>query len=75
MNRGSEKEMMRAFTEFTKYFKSRGINPGFHSMDNEGSTALKMTISTMDIKYKLVPPSNHRVKNQREQFKPSRKTS
>ena len=28
-------------------------------MDKEASTALKLTMTTMDIKYQLVPPSNH----------------
>ena len=32
-------------------------------MDNEESTALKMTTTTMDIKYQLFPPSNHRENN------------
>ena len=33
-------------------------------MDNEASTALKITMTTLDIKYQLVPPSNHRAKNE-----------
>ena len=28
-------------------------------MDNEVSTALKLTMTTMNLKYQLVPPSNH----------------
>ena len=32
------------FTEFTTYLKSRVINPGFHFMENEALTALKMSI-------------------------------
>ena len=32
-------------------------------MENEASTALKMTMSTMNIKYQLVPPNNHRAEN------------
>ena len=32
-------------------------------MDNEASNALKMTMTSMNIKYQLVPPSNNRVKN------------
>ena len=32
-------------------------------MDNEASTALKMTMTTMGIKYQLVPPSNNRANN------------
>ena len=32
-------------------------------MDNKKSTALKMTMTYMNIKYWLVPPINHRAKN------------
>ena len=32
-------------------------------MDNEASTALKLTMTTMNIKYQLVPASNHRANN------------
>ena len=32
-------------------------------MDNEASIALKMTMTTMGIKYQLVPPSNNRANN------------
>ena len=32
-------------------------------MDNEVSTALKLTMTTMNLKYQLVPPSNHRANN------------
>ena len=32
-------------------------------MDNEASTALKMRMTTMDIKYQLAPPINHRGDN------------
>ena len=63
MKNRSNKEVIRAFKELTADLKSRGINPGFHFMDNEASKDLKMTITTMDIKYKLVPPSNHRSNN------------
>ena len=55
--------MIRDFVSLTEDLKSRGINPGFHFMDNKASTALKLTMTTMNIKYKLVPPSNHRAKN------------
>ena len=37
--------------------------PYFRRPDNEASTDLKMKMTSMDIKYKLVPPSNHRSKN------------
>ena len=60
MNNRSNKEMIRAFTSLTKDLKSRGINPGFHFMDNKASTVFKIVIITMDITYQLVPPSNHR---------------
>ena len=60
MKNRSYKEMIRAFTELPADLKSRERKPGFHFMDNEASKALKMKITTMDIKYKLVPPSNHR---------------
>ena len=59
----SDKEMIKAFISLTEYLKIRGINPGFHFMDNEESTALKITMNSMNIKYQLVPPSNHREKN------------
>ena len=62
-NNRSDKEMIRAFTELTTDFKSRGINPGLHFMDNEASTDLKMAMTTMDIKYQLVTPSNHKANN------------
>ena len=47
----------------TEELKNRGINTGFHFMDNEASTALNLTITTMNIKYQLVTPSNHRANN------------
>ena len=59
----SEKEMISDFKELTTDLKIRGINPGFHIMDKEASTALKKATTTMDIKYQSVPPSNHRAKN------------
>ena len=55
--------MIRAFTELTEDLKTRGINQVFHFADNEASTALKMTMKTMDIKYQLVTPINHRDNN------------
>ena len=61
----SDKETIRAFTFLTEYLKSRGIQPGFHFMDNEASTALKLTMMTKKINYQLVPPINHRAKNVR----------
>ena len=32
-------------------------------MDNKASTALKMKMDSMNIKYQLVPPSNQRANN------------
>ena len=51
MNIRSDKEIKLSFTSFTEDLKIRGINPGFHFMDNEASTALKMTMTSMNIKY------------------------
>ena len=59
----SDKEMIRSFTSLTGYLKFQGIHPGFHFMENKASTALKRTMTTMNIKYQVVPPSNHREKN------------
>ena len=47
----------------TTDFKIRGINTRFHFMGNEASTALKMEMKTMYIKYQSPPPSNHRANN------------
>ena len=55
--------MIQAFTELTEDLKSWGINPVFYFMNNEASTALNMTMTTIKIKYQLVPPSNHIEKN------------
>ena len=55
--------MIRALTELTEYLKRHGINPGFHLMENEASTTLKMEMTTVNIKYQLAPPSNHRTNN------------
>ena len=63
---GSDKERIQAFTKLTEYLKSRGMNPGFHFMENEVATAFKTTMRTMDINYQLVPPSNHRTKIRRD---------
>ena len=55
--------MIRAFAELIKDLTSRGISPGVHFMENEASTALKMEMTTMDIKYQLVTQNIHRAKN------------
>ena len=59
----SDKEMVQAFTYLTEDLKNCGINSGFHFMDNEASTALKITMTSMNIRYQLVPQSNHRENN------------
>ena len=41
--------MIQAFTDLIEDLKRRGINPGFRFMDNEASTALKMTMTSMNI--------------------------
>ena len=63
------KEMIRDFKSLTEDLKSRGIYPGFHFMDNETSTALNLTMITMNTKYQLVPPSNHRANNEERAIK------
>ena len=59
----SDKEAIKTFKILTEDFKSRWIYPGFHFMDKEASNALNLTMATMNIKYQLVHPSNHRAKN------------
>ena len=59
----SDKDMIRAFTSLTEYLKIRGIQPGFHFMENKASTDLNMAMSTKNTKYQLLPPSNHRANN------------
>ena len=63
INNRSEKDMIHAFTELTTYLKSLGINPGFHSTENEASIALTKSMATMNIKYQLVPPINNIANN------------
>ena len=76
MDNRSDKDIIRSFTSLTEYLKSLGINPGFHFMYNKSSTALNQKMTTMNIKYYLVPPSNHIANNaERERFKHSRITS
>ena len=55
--------MIWAFTELTEDLKICGIKPGFHFMDNEALTAIKMTMTAMDTEYQLVTPSNHIANN------------
>ena len=59
----SDKNMIRYLTSLNEDLKSRGINPGLHFMDNEASTDLNITMTTMSINYQLVSPSNYRANN------------
>ena len=63
MKNRSDKDMIRDFTSLTEDLKILGMHPGFHFIDNEASINLKMTMNSMNIKYQLVPPSNHRSNN------------
>ena len=63
MKSRSYKEMVRAFAEVPEDLKIRRIKPGLNCMDNEGSTAFKMTMTTIYITYQLVTPTNHRANN------------
>ena len=62
-NNRSGNEMIQSFTYSTEDLKRRGLNPGFHFMDNKASAVLKMKMTSMNIKYQLVAPSNHRSNN------------
>ena len=59
----SYKEMIRYFTYLTEDLKIRLINPGFHLMYKEASTAINLTMTIMNIKYQLVTIINHRANN------------
>ena len=63
MKNRSDKYMIRSFTSLTKDLEIQIIQKGFHFIYNKASTALNLTMATMDIKYELVPPSNHISKN------------
>ena len=63
MKNRSDKDMIRALTYLTEDLKIWGIHQGFHFMDREVSTALNLTMTTINIKYQLVPPINHIVSN------------
>ena len=52
--------MIQDLKELTEDFKICGIKPVFHFMDNKAYKALKMTMTSMNINYQLVPPSNNR---------------
>ena len=49
-NNEIDKEMIGAITSLTEELKIQGINPCFHFMDNKASTALNLTMETMNIK-------------------------
>ena len=51
MKNRSDKDMIRAFAEFTTHLKRRGINPWLHIMDSKVSKAVKIDMATMDINY------------------------
>ena len=56
MNNTRKKKIIQAFTDLTEGFKIRGINPGFHFMDNEASTALKMTMKNYVHQVPVISP-------------------
>ena len=75
MKNRSDKDMIIAFTYLTEDLKIRGIHPSFHFMDNKASTALNMTMTTMNIKYQLESLQGTISKTiQRDQYKHSRTT-
>ena len=47
--------MVWYFISLTTDFKIREDNQGLHFMDNEASTAFKIAMTTVEIKYWLVP--------------------
>ena len=51
MNNRSYKDMIRPSAYLNEDLKIRGIHPGFHFMENKASTSLKLTMTTMNIKY------------------------
>ena len=55
MNNSSDTEMIQDFTELIEEIKIHRIKPGFHFVDNEASTALKMTITSINIRYMYLP--------------------
>ena len=69
MKNTSDKEIIRYFTSLTEYLKRHQINTGFHFMYNETSTALNMRMTSMNIKYQLVTPSNDRANNSERAIK------
>ena len=72
MNNRIYKEIIRAFAYLTEDLKILGIHPYFHFMVNEASIALKLTMTTMNINYKLAPSGKLKAKNaDREQYKNS----
>ena len=64
--------MMRSFTSLTEDLKIRGTHPGFNFMDNEASTASDLNMTTMNIKYQLVPQSNQKANNKERAMQTSK---
>ena len=64
--------MIRHFKSLNEDLKIWGINPGFHSMDNEESTALTLTMMNINVKYQLVPTINHRANNTEREIQKSK---
>ena len=54
----SNKEIIWDFKGLNEDLRTQGINLRTHFMDNEESEALKTTMTIMNIKYQLPPPTN-----------------
>ena len=61
--------MIKAFTELTEDLKIYRINPCLHFIDNEASIALRMKMTSMNIKYQLFTPSNNIANNSERAIK------
>ena len=53
-------EMICAYQKLIDRFKSAGITPKRHILDNKCSTNFKQTIRDNNMTYQLVPPHDHR---------------
>ena len=71
----SDREMIQDLIDLIEDLKRRGINPGFHFMDNEESTALNWKMTSTNITYQLVPQRNYKVNNMERYIKTFRTTS
>ena len=58
----SDREVIRFFTYLTEDLKIHGIDPCFNFMNNDASTALKITMTSVNIHYHSVTPNNQRSK-------------